>query len=105
MMNLLSTVYKADVLDSLNILWKGLVAVFFVILIVFIIVLPPHLISPKSAKYKPAPAGEPPLSGKIHAEMGAPSPAREGKKNGKPLQTQAKKERKHQKKQQDEQDK
>lgn len=105
MMNLLSTVYKADVLDALDILWKGLVAVFLVILIVFIVVILLNLISAKSAKYKQAHAGEPTVSDKIKAKWEASSQAREDKKAAKLLEKEAKKQEKLEKKQQDEQDK
>ena len=104
-MNCLSAVYKADVLDELNILWKGLVAVFLVLLIVFIVVLLLNLISAKSAKYKQAHAGEPTVSDKIKAKWEASSQAREDKKAAKLLEKEAKKQEKLEKKQQEEQDK
>ncbi len=105
MMNLLSTVYKADVLDALNILWKGLVAGVLGILIVFIGVLLLNLIFAEAAKNKQAHAGEPTGTGKNKAEWEAVSHARGDKKAAKLLEKEAKKQEKLEKKQQDEQDK
>ena len=51
MMFLMSAFDKDVVMKTLNILWQGLLSVFIVILVVFLVVVILNLISAKSAKY------------------------------------------------------
>lgn len=79
------------VLRTLNILWQGLLSVFIVILVVFLVVVIPNLISAKSAKYKEAHAGEPTYSDKMKEKWANRAAAREDRKAQKLLEKEARK--------------
>lgn len=79
------------VLKTLDILWQGLLSVFIVILVVFLMVVILNLISAQSAKYKKAHAGEPTYADKIKEKWANRAAAREDRKAQRLLEKEARK--------------
>lgn len=79
------------VMKTLDILWQGLLSVFIVILVVFLMVVILNLISAKSAKYKKAHAGEPTYADKIKEKWANRAAAREDRKAQRLLEKEARK--------------
>lgn len=91
MMFLMSAFDKDVVMRTLNILWQGLLSVFIVILVVFLMVVILNLISAQSAKYKKAHAGEPTYADKIKEKWANRAAAREDRKAQRLLEKEARK--------------
>ena len=79
------------VMKTLDILWQGLLSVFLVILVVFLMVVILNLISAQSAKYKKAHAGEPTYADKIKEKWANRAAAREDRKAQRLLEKEARK--------------
>lgn len=79
------------VMKTLDILWQGLLSVFIVILVVFLMVVILNLISAKSAKYKEAHAGEPTYADKMKEKWANRAAAREDRKAQRLLEKEARK--------------
>lgn len=79
------------VMKTLDILWQGLLSVFLVILVVFLMVVILNLISAQSAKYKKAHAGEPTYADKIKEKWANRASAREDRKAQRLLEKEARK--------------
>ena len=79
------------VMKTLDILWQGLLSVFIVILVVFLMVVILNLISAQSAKYKKAHAGEPTYADKIKEKWANRAAAREDRKAQRLLEKEARK--------------
>lgn len=79
------------VMKTLDILWQGLLSVFIVILVVFLVVVILNLISAQSAKYKKAHAGEPTYADKIKEKWANRAAAREDRKAQRLLEKEARK--------------
>ena len=79
------------VMKTLDILWQGLLSVFIVILVVFMVVVILNLISAQSAKYKKAHAGEPTYADKIKEKWANRAAAREDRKAQRLLEKEARK--------------
>lgn len=79
------------VMKTLDILWQGLLSVFLVILVVFLMVVILDLISAQSAKYKKAHAGEPTYADKIKEKWANRAAAREDRKAQRLLEKEARK--------------
>ena len=79
------------VMKTLDILWQGLLSVFIVILVVFLMVVILNLISAQSAKYKKAHAGEPTYADKIKEKWASRAAAREDRKAQRLLEKEARK--------------
>lgn len=79
------------VMKTLDILWQGLLSVFIVIVVVFLMVVILNLISAQSAKYKKAHAGEPTYADKIKEKWANRAAAREDKKAQRLLEKEARK--------------
>ena len=79
------------VMKTLDILWQGLLSVFIVILVVFLMVVILNLISAQSAKYKKAHAGEPTYADKMKEKWANRAAAREDRKAQRLLEKEARK--------------
>ena len=79
------------VMKTLDILWQGLLSVFIVILVVFLVVVILNLISAQSAKYTKAHAGEPTYADKIKEKWANRAAAREDRKAQRLLEKEARK--------------
>lgn len=79
------------VMKTLDILWQGLLSVFIVIVVVFLMVVILNLISAQSAKYKKAHAGEPTYADKIKEKWANRAAAREDRKAQRLLEKEARK--------------
>ncbi len=79
------------VMKTLDILWQGLLSVFLVILVVFLMVVILNLISAQSAKHKKAHAGEPTYADKIKEKWANRAAAREDRKAQRLLEKEARK--------------